>query len=106
MIKKNFSREIQWKNSFYSRDIIFNKAFDKSNGQSSYGNDVCGKRHRFFESNGTVSSTISFLQVPYLFEKIIFKLLCLYNPNQKEKSDNIFACSVVRSDKRLSRYFI
>ncbi len=57
------------KSDFYSRDIIFNKAFDKSIGQSSYDNDVCGKRQRFFESNGTVSSMIIFRQVPYLFEE-------------------------------------
>ncbi len=53
----------------YSREIIFNKAFDKSIGQSSYGNDVCGRRQRFLESNGIVSSTIIFRQVPYLFKK-------------------------------------
>ncbi len=32
--------------------------------------------------------------------------LCLCNTNQKEKSNSIFACGIVRSNKRLSRYFI
>jgi hypothetical protein len=49
---------------FYSREIIFNKPFDKSIGHSSYDNDVCGKRHRFLESNGIVSSTIIFRHTP------------------------------------------
>ncbi len=57
------------KKNFYSREIIFNKAFDKSIGQSSYDNDVCGRRHRFLESNGIVSSIVIFRQVPYLFKK-------------------------------------
>ena len=56
---------IHTKKIFYSSAMIFNKAFDRSNGHNSYDNEVCGKRQRFFESKGIVSSIIIFRQVPY-----------------------------------------
>ena len=88
--------------------MIFNKAFDRSIGQSSYEKAVCGRRQRFLESNGMVSSTMIFRQVPYFFEKTDSVECCQYvcDTYQKEKPNNIFAGRIIRRNERLSRYFI